>query len=142
MTLIISPVSSLFQFHLPSIYKTPSKRAWPCYRSQPGLLSRLHGPVSDRFQRVVPTRADLCSRPINEVGAIKCKASSVSQSRGDTLTVTVGFRACVVHLQAEKRYLLEEIFPQWRHKAARVFHNHHQYDIKIIIHGMVKNETH
>ncbi len=36
------------------------------------------------------------------------------------------------HLQAEKRYLLEEALPDWRHKAVRLNHEQRQLDTKVL----------
>src|SRR5277367_1116113 len=44
-------------------------------------------------------------------------------------------------LQSEKRYLLEEALPDWRHKAARVLQEHSACDIKVLFSSKVETGT-
>ena len=44
-------------------------------------------------------------------------------------------------LQSEKRYLLEEALPDWRHKAARVLQEHSACDKKILFRSQVETGT-
>jgi hypothetical protein len=43
-------------------------------------------------------------------------------------------------IRAEKRYLLEEALPDWRHKAARVSHENRQCGAKAIFHDKVGSQ--
>lgn len=101
---------------------------------------RLQALVGERLHRLVPVRAEPTSDPVNEDGSIKCSAFNSSPFNVESADISLldsepAFFNYQNHLRAEKRYLLEEALPDWRHKAARVFHEHRQCDVKAVFHG-------
>jgi hypothetical protein len=44
-------------------------------------------------------------------------------------------------LQSEKRYLLEQALPVWRHKAARDLQERSAYDTRVLFRSKVKTGT-
>jgi hypothetical protein len=107
---------------------------------------RLHALVGDRFNRLVPAKVELSSIPVNEGGNIRCRASLsrclyLNSAETYLSDSEPAFFTYQNQLRAEKRYLLEEALPDWRHKAARVFQEHRHSDNKAVFSGRTVPQT-
>lgn len=103
---------------------------------------RLQALVGERFHRLIPVRAQLNSAP-TEIGDIECAATTKSLSATQNMLKNISdsepaFFTYTSQLQSEKRYLLEEALPDWRHKAARVLQEHSACDTKVLSRGKVE----
>ena len=83
--------------------------------------------------------AELSSNPVHETGDIKCTASSsaIYMNYADIYKPDSepAFFTYTNQLRAEKRYLLEEVPSDWRHKAARVLHENRKCETEVALHG-------
>ena len=97
------------------------------------------------LERLILVRAQLNSTP-TKIGDIECAAATKSLNATQNMLKSISnsepaFFTYTSQLQSEKRYLLEEALPDWRHKAARVLQEHSACDTKVLFRIKVETGT-